>query len=218
MMRAFSVLVFLAGFFGSVQLANADIISTFDLTWSGASFGNGATATGEITLDVSNIENPGTTVGVTTQNANSFVTDFSITIKGANAGNGTFGFADYNGSTVYAGPIGSPSGGFYMQTGGGTLDFTTQLIGQSTSFGTWGPNNNGDFNIFINGKDSSAPTGFNYFLIETNGAREGGELLLLTSFQPAAAAPAPSGMTLCGSALLTGLGFLAVRRRKLVLA
>jgi hypothetical protein len=92
--------------------ANAGTLQTFDLAWSGASFGNGATAVGTITMDVSRIFNP----GHTQQNSSQFVTAFSITITGASTGNGTFGIDDFNGASL--------SGGFLFDTEGGTLDFT----------------------------------------------------------------------------------------------
>lgn len=96
--------------------------TVFDLAWSGAALGNGASATGTITLNLADINNPGTTG----QNVSGFVTNFSITVTGASAGDGTFGFADYNGAGI--------EGGFYLLTGG-TLDLGQQLVGQSTPGG-----------------------------------------------------------------------------------
>ena len=85
---------------------------TFDLTYSGASFGDSAVATGFVTIDESQIQNPGQTYQVSTP----FVTDFSLTVSGASSGNGTFKFADYadDGTNGF--------GGFYLDTNGGTLE------------------------------------------------------------------------------------------------
>lgn len=104
---------------GSGQVKASQIqIMTYDLTWSGAAFDNSVVAAGQITLDVDLINNPGTT----SQNSSPFVQDFSITVSGATTDNGTFGFGDFNGA--------STSGGFILDTGGGTLDFTKQLFGR----------------------------------------------------------------------------------------
>jgi hypothetical protein len=179
--------------------ANAD--SVFDLAWSGAALGNGATATGTITLNLADITNP----GLTLQNSSPFVTDFSITVAGASSGNGTFNFADFNGSGTV--------GGFYMITGG-TLDFTSQLVGQSTPGGPWGSTHDsttGDFNIFSNFNDLSAPVGTTYFTLTTDGGRE--DPMYLTSFAPASV-PEPSSAIPLSIALL-GVAFV-VRRRQAV--
>jgi hypothetical protein len=172
--------------------------TVFDLAWSGAPFGNNATATGTITLNLADINNP----GQTSQNLTPFVTDFSITVTGASSGNGTFGFSDYNGAT--------DEGGFYIITGG-TLDFTHQLVGQATPGGPWGSThdgNTGDFNIFTNGNDPAAPLG-TFFFITTSGDGNG-DNMYLTSFTPA---PEPASLGILG---LGGLSLLVRRRPKLV--
>jgi hypothetical protein len=180
----------------SVQ-ANAGQV--FDLTYSGATLGNNATATGTITLELLNMNNPGTT----DQNPSLFVTDFSITVTGASSGNGTFGFSDFNGSGIL--------GGFYLATNGGTLDFGSELVGQPTSGSAWGttPSSGaaGDFNIFTNGTDPTAPNGTFFFQITTNGGS--GDSLFLTSFAPA---PEPGSALLVLPALIA-LGALKVRKR-----
>jgi hypothetical protein len=183
-------------------------LETFDLSWSGASFGNAAMGTGTITFDPTLLNNPGVTDPIA-------VTAFSITISDAtNAGDdGTFGLSDYAGG----------GGEIILDTNGGTLDFSKQLIGQPTSgnpFGTAFDSTAGDFNIFSNGNDGEAPDGTDYFTITTGGGD--GDPLVLTSFAPAvtppsggggSSAPLPSGLTLG----LLCLGTLAcgVRRYKL---
>jgi hypothetical protein len=177
--------------------ANADAV--FDLAWSGGALGNGASAIGTITLNLADINNPGETV----QGSTPFVTDFSITVTGAGSGNGTFGFGDFNGSAT--------EGGFYLITGG-TLDFTSQLVGQSTPGGPWGSThggNTGDFNIFTNGNDPNAPLGTFFFQLTTADGQ--GDSMDLTSFAPASAVPEPSSVILLSIALL-GLAFVARRR------
>jgi hypothetical protein len=182
--------------FGAAQ-AKAD--SVFDLTWSGAPFGNTATATGTITLNLADIVNPGATF----QSVTPFVTDFTITIAGASSGNGTFNFPDFNGPANL--------GGFYLVTAG-MLNFTNQLVGQPTPGGPWGSTNDGstgDFNVFSNFSDPSAPVGDNFFTIRTDGRT--GDQLYLTSFVPAVSTPEPAA-AIHVSALLLAL-VLGARQR-----
>lgn len=181
--------------------ANADV---FDVAWSGAALGNDASATGTISLNLADVSNP----GQTDQGVTPFVTNFSITVMGAGSGDGTFGFSDYNGML---GEV--TDGGFYIMTGGSTLNFNTQLVGQSTAGGPWGSThdgNTGDFNIFSNSNDPNAPTGTSYFEITTAGGL--GDAMYLTSFAPASAVPEPSSAVPLSIALL-GLAFV-VRKRQ----
>jgi hypothetical protein len=186
-----------------VAAGQAKADSVFDLAWSGAALGNTATATGTITLNLADIANPGTTF----QSDTPFATDFNITVAGASSGDGTFNFADFNGPFA-------TGGGFYIITGG-TLDFTSQLVGQSTPIGPWGSTHDGstgDFNIFSNSNDPSAPLGTFFFTLTTNGGN--GDEMYLTSFAPASAVPEPSSVIPLSLALL-GLAFV-VRKRQAV--
>jgi hypothetical protein len=174
--------------------------TVFDLAWSGAALGNTASATGTITLNLADVNNPGPTV----QAVSPFVTNFSITVTGAGAGDGTFGFSDYNGS--------SGDGGFELYTGGSTLDFTSQLVGQTTPGGPWGSSHigsTGDFNIFNNGNDDNAPNGTFFFTLTTEDGS--GDSMYLTSFAPASAVPEPSSAIPLSAALLALA--LVVRKR-----
>jgi len=147
-------------------ICNGLVLTVYNLQWSGASLGNGATATGNITLDLTLLNNP----GFTDQGPSPFVKDFSITITGSSAGDGTFGFNDFV--------------DFFLDTNGGTLDFSQELVGQPTSGSNWGstPSSGeaGDFNFFSNGANPLVPQGTFYFQITTNGSY--GDSLFLTSF------------------------------------
>src|SRR5262245_39405661 len=68
--------------------------TTFELTYSGASFLNGAVATGSITFDGAILPNPGTLLNVSA--AALGISAYSITVSGASSGNGTFGLANVN--------------------------------------------------------------------------------------------------------------------------
>ncbi len=199
--RIFRGLAIALGLVFTAASARADL-ATFELTYVGV-FGSTATGSATITLDPSQLNNP----GFTTQDTNPFVTDFSITIAGASSGNGTFGFADFNGAFF---------GGFEFDTNGGTLDFTQELIGQPTSGNPFGSSffsgsNGGDFTIFSTGYDPAAPNDIDNFIIGTNGGS--GDLLLLTSFAPVSSVPEPASLTLVGLGL-TGLISRMVRERR----
>ena len=182
---------------GAAQV-HADILITYDVTYSGASLGNSAVGTGTFTLDTSLINNP----GFTSSPAVPFVTAFSLTISGASSGNGTFGIGDFEGAI--------------LDTDGGTLNFAEQLIGQPTAGDPFGTpdGNGGDFNFFSNPSDPSAPSAVAFFTIGTSGGS--GDALQLTSVMPeATAVPEPSSLVLDSVALLGGLGALARRRHAL---
>lgn len=172
----------------------ADIIQTFNLAWSGASFGNAASATGSITLDE-------TLVGKGTDEfsvPSAAITGLSVTVTGAGPGNGTFGIADF--------------GEVVMYINGGSFDFTKQLVGQTASGGGWGTNSSaGDFNLFFNGVAANAPDGYNVFDLAADGDNSAYQMQL-TSFAPVTAVPEPSSVALLGLGVL-GVGFLARRRR-----
>ena len=166
----------------------------FNLLWSGQPFGNGASADGFIDFDPSQVPNPGETFNLA-------VNDFSITIKDAAIGNGTFTLSNF-GNFRFVTPPNSP------------LDFTRELVGQtpatgSDPFGTRSGGNGGDFNIFSNNSNSAAPTGTNFFRITTS--RGAGQNLALTSFAPASdPTPIPTPAPLLGA---IGMGVAAVRKR-----
>lgn len=163
----------------------------FNLEWSGAFFGNDATATGFIEFDPSSpsFNNPGFN-----QTPAWIVDDFEITITGASSGNGTFDLSDFD-------PI------ILELLGPSPFDFSQELIGQNPSgvaefSPLLPPGSGGDFNIFSNGSD---PRVF-FFQIATSGGV--GDSLLLTSFAPAASTPEPTAIL-----GLIGVGILGVNSR-----
>jgi len=134
---------------------------TFNLTWSGASFGNnGLSATGYISFDTALLNNPGYT-GFSYMTG---VSALSISVTGSSyGGNGTFGLSDYS--------------DFQVNTGGGTLDLNSQWIGQAIPGGTWGVNG-GAFSLRRSSNDAPSGTG------GTKLVAPGAEMMSLNSVAP----------------------------------
>lgn len=176
-------LVSAAAFMALASSTSMAALITENVQWSGASFSNHASAQGVVTFDT------GTNV----------ISGISLTVMGANAGNGTFSTADFRGLFFY-----SPS----------PLNYTEELIGQSLSGGgTFGTQSGrfgstGDFNLFTNRND--VPTGTSPFVFTT--LRGAGDRMLVTSMtQAVAAVPEPETYAL----VLAGLGALCfVARRR----
>jgi hypothetical protein len=137
--------------------ANAALLS-FDLSYSGAVFGNSATATatatGTITLDDTILANPG---GNLANAAAVGVTAFAITVSGAGSIDGTHTLLDY--------------GNFRFNTAGSTLDLSVELVGQAAGGGTFASTTCttfcGDFNFFTTG--GVHPTAIDAFTIGGGG-------------------------------------------------
>ncbi len=173
--------------------AVADVYQTYDLAWSGASFNNGAWATGQITIDLNTLPNPG---GPAYDMYND-IESLTVTVMGAGLGDGTWDKDDLsrvNDFGVYT----------YWDTGGGALNLNAELVGQATRYGgPWGTPNSfsGDFNLFFT---DGGPFGTNYFTLTTNGGY--GDPMLLTEFAPAGSISAPES----GTFLLIGFGVLGL--------
>ncbi len=181
--------------------AYADVFQTYNLAWSGASFGNGATATGQITLDLTTLPNPGSVYDMYND-----ITSLTVTVTGASVGNGTWTRADLCACSA----LGTYT---YWDTGGGALDLTQQLVGQPTvDGGPWGTPDgaSGDFNFFFT---NGGPLGTFYFTLTTDGGN--GDSMLLTSVAPVSGTtPEPGSLFLMGSGLVLLAG--TIRRRFLL--
>ena len=134
--------------------------ANFNLTWSGASQGNGATATGVIGLDLTTIPAAPSQIS---NSIPSWITSFTITITGASSGNGTFTLADFS--------------GFTFDSGGVTLNYTTDLVGQLSL---------GSFNV--QSSSFNAPVGAGPNIINADAGNS--DLLDLSSFILAPVVPA----------------------------
>ena len=159
---------------------------TFNVRWSGISFGNGATATGFIVLESTLLPNPGLTSNYAA------VLDANITVAGASSGNGTFTRPDF----VF----------WVWSTDAVLLNLSEELVGQPVVGGTWGTSGGccGDLNLFRT--NPLAPSGTLQFRLTT----AGGQDMLLTSMRQSV--PEPSTAILLG---VGALGLFSIIRRKL---
>lgn len=159
-------------------------ISSFQLDWSGAQFGNQAEAHALLSVDDTLFPNNSGLVWLT---PGVEVTSFKLTVSGATTGNGNFDLTDY--------------AAFIWDTTGATLDLTQELIGQTITGGNnWGTgyDTGGDFSLITN-ESSSAPAGDGWYfkLATANGI---GDTLKLTSFRPVQPVPLPSAFWLFATA------------------
>jgi hypothetical protein len=171
--------------------ANANAVTTFNIRYSGASFGNNASAVGTVTLDETQLSQQFNFSGFGTA-----VLGLSLTVSGASSGNGTFTFSDFS--------------SWRWDTNGTTLDYSKELVGQTLQgghiFGT--SDAYSDFNVFAN--NSSAPFGVSHFVLATQGVMGMYEPLKMTSMSTV---PEPSTYGLIGLGAL-GVAFAARRRKQ----
>lgn len=203
----------------------ADI--TFKITWSGSYFFNTASAVGYFTIDTAALPNPGNTpssfsvpdisINKTTDPAfnakspiTSLIKQLDLTITGSGAGDGNYTLADY------------PDGGVIWNTNGANLDFSKELVGQTTQGLPWGSivsappgtsysksyltpgNYGGDFNIFD--PPGCVPTGVETFVLATCSAKASDtKLMRLTSFRAVPVPGAVFGIVVAGGLLTASL-------------
>jgi hypothetical protein len=201
----FRLFVFGLFLFGSLMLVPAasalptiDVYQTYNLAWSGASFENSASATGQITLDLTTLPNPSSgTIDIYTD-----IQSLTVTVTGAGSGDGTWTMTDLIPGSFLATYT-------YWDTGGATLNMGTELVGQPTVGNAWGTpdGSSGDFNLFFG---NGGPNGVAPFTLATAG--EGGDQMLLTEFDPVSETPEPGSFILLGSGLAALAG---MARRKI---
>jgi hypothetical protein len=161
-------------------------------------FANGpATAVGSITFESTLLVNPGVNDFFL---PNPAVLALNVTVSGASAGNGSFGIGSFN--------------EVRFNTGGATLNLSSELVGQATPGGSWGTPTPccGDFNLF--GIAPPAPRGVFFF---TLGANFGdAESMTLKSMTSSTLAPIPAlddAMLLLLALLVAAAGIVILRRR-----
>ncbi len=174
--------------------AYADDFQTYNLTWSGID--NNASATGQITLDLTTLANPS---GGTYDMYND-ISSLTVTVTGASSGNGTWTKADLQ-------PISNLGTYTYWDTGGVMLDMMQELVGQPTTGSPWGTPDgiSGDFNLFFG---NGGPLGTFYFTMSTDGGN--GDAMQLTSVSPVGV-PEPGTLALAASGAMLFAG--TIRRR-----
>jgi hypothetical protein len=156
----------------AAPMAFGDALFFFTFTASST----GATATGQFSIDSSNI--------FTGANSVSELTDLSITVSGATAGNGTFPESDF---TTFIWDSGDPTSDF---------NFAQNLVGQN-GFGT----SNGDFTFLSSPSAPLAPYGTGPYTLT---AEDGSANDMFLTFLQEMLTPELAAIG------LTGLGLVAI--------
>lgn len=187
----------LVGLLSLAPAAKADSYQTYDLAWSGAIWGNTASATGTITLDLSTL--PTNTSSYT--DIISDITSLSVTVTGSGPGDGTFTEADLAPLSVL---------GYYTYwwTNGSTIDMEGDILAQLIAAG-------GDFNLYF---ASPGPQGNAVRTLCTDGGFYvpgscSADEMTMTEFAPVTSTPEPSSLLLLLSGGIILAGIMALRAR-----
>jgi hypothetical protein len=178
--------------------ALADVLQTYDLAWSGSFLGNNASASGEITLDLTTLMNP-TPLGGLGIDIVSDIKSLTVTVTGASAGNGVYTLTDLCACSALAPPTST-----LWNTNGSTLNMRGDILAQLTAGG-------GDFNLFFT---SPGPQGSEELTLTTNGLS--GDPMEMTKFAPAperVPVPEPATWVMMGLGF-AGLAFAGLRARR----
>jgi hypothetical protein len=177
--------------------ALADVFQTYDLAWSGAFLGNNASASGQMTLDLTTLMNPTPVNGLGVDIA-SDITNLTIAVTGASAGNGVFTQSDLC-------PSCSPVGATLWDTDGATVNMQGNVLAQLSVDG-------GDFSLFFT---SPGPQGSQQLTLTTNGLT--GDPIQMTEFAaesgPTPSVPEPATWVMM-SLGFAGLAFAGRRARR----
>lgn len=181
--------------------ALADVLQTYNLSWSGSFLGNSASASGQMTLDLTTLINPtvpGGLEGTSDYDIVSDIKSLTVTVTGASAGNGSYSLTDL--CTCSA--LGSST---LWNTNGATVNMQGDVLAQLTA-------NDGDFNLFFT---APGPQGSQELTLTTNALS--GDPMDMTKFAPAvgrrAPVPEPATWVMMGLGF-AGLAFAGLRARR----
>ena len=183
----------------SARSAPADVLQTYNLSWSGSFLGDGASASGTMTLDLTTLMNP-TPLGGVGIDIFSDITSLTVTVTGASAGNGSYTLSDLCGCSELAPPTRT-----LWNTNGATVNMLGDVLAQLTAA-------DGDFNLFFT---APGPQGSQELTLTTNGLS--GDPMEMIKFAPTvgrrAPVPEPAAWVMMGLGF-AGLGFAGLRARR----
>jgi len=184
---------------GAGSPALADVLQTYNLSWSGSFLGNSASASGTMTLDLTTLMNP-TPLGGVGVDISSDITSLTVTVTGASAGNGSYTLTDLCGCSELVPPTRT-----LWNTNGATVNMNGDVLAQLTAA-------DGDFNLFFT---APGPQGSQELTLTTNGLS--GDPMEMTKFAPTvgrrAPVPEPATWVMMGLGF-AGLAFAGLRARR----